>query len=170
MQPSVKTQKIIIQCSSSSKWEIFSFFLRKWLTVHVLLLQLLLLGCTTIFLCIQGATEEQWKARPLTGLGATRAEWCFYNHRGLACFYGLAGQREEQGIMVVVIFFLPQKVSPILRFFCKGNVGYCRGGLLLLANCSASPSSSAERGVSCIYIYIYIYLCIYAFPFPVSCE
>lgn len=86
---------------------------------------------------------------------------------GLLLWFGRG--KGHTGIMVVIVFF-PWKVPPILQFFCKGNVGCCRCWLLLLADCSASPSSSAERGVSCIYIYIYIYLCIYAFPFPVSQE
>lgn len=49
--------------------------------------------------------KSEWNARPLTGLCTTRVGWYFYNHRGLACFCGLAEECGEEGIMVVVIFF-----------------------------------------------------------------
>lgn len=70
LQPSVKTQKIILQCSSSSSFPCgeFSFFLRKRLMVRVLLLRLILLCCRRSFsFALEWATdagEEQSECSP----------------------------------------------------------------------------------------------------------
>lgn len=77
LQPSVKTQKIIIQCSSSSfpSGE-FPFFLGKRLTVRVLLLRLILLCCKRVFLCTwvsgQQTPENKGNVRPLDVTCRTR--------------------------------------------------------------------------------------------------
>lgn len=124
LQPSVKTQKIIIQCSSSSfpSGE-FPFFLGKQLTVRVLLLRLILLCCKRVFLCTWGSgqqtPENKWNVCPPDVTCRTRVVLYFYDLRGLACFWRSAGLwRGEQEIIVIVIFF-PEKSHQFFNLSAK---------------------------------------------------
>lgn len=112
LQPSVKTQKIIVQCSSSSfPSREFTFFLGKWLTVRVLLLQLILLCCKRVFsFALEWATdtgEEQMECPPtrcnVQNQGHTvllQSSWS-----GLLLPFCWASKGGEQGIIVIIMSF-----------------------------------------------------------------
>lgn len=129
LQPSVKTRKIIIQCSSSSfPSREFSFCLGKRLTVRVLLLQLILLCCKRVVFFFplhlsgqQMLEKNKWNVCPPDVTCRTRVILYFYNHRGLACFRRSVGLRrgKEQGITVLIIFFFPEKSHQFFNLSAK---------------------------------------------------
>lgn len=111
LQPSVKTPQII-QCSSSSSFPSgkFSLFLRNWLTGRVLLLQLLLLGCKSVFLCIRVGNRRRRRrnVHPLNGTCRTQITLYLYNQRGLArlgCSAGLQRGGRARDYCCYTFFF-----------------------------------------------------------------
>lgn len=179
LQPSVKTRKIIIQCSSSSfPSREFSFCLGKRLTVRVLLLQLILLCCKRVFFffsfALEWATdagEEQMECVPtrcnVQNQGHTvllQSSWS-----GLLSPFRRASKREGARDYCPYNFFFflknPTNSSICLQRKCRcSNVGCC-----CLVDCSASPGSSARTQCFLyIYLYLYISIYIYASSFPVS--
>lgn len=104
--------------------------------------------------------KSEWKVRPLTVTCRTRVVWDFYNHRGLACFCYLAGERGERGIMVIIICFFLK--NPTNSSICLQRKSRCSDvGCCCWPTALPAPAAVQGRGVSCIYNYIYIYIYIY---------